>query len=67
MLTINCHSSALRASGFEWAMIEVMGGPFRLQEEGAQRLRRFAKNVAILAEKLKRKGLSRMPWPFCDV
>jgi len=38
-------------------MIEVMGGPFRYKKKERKRLRRFAKKVAILAEKFETEGI----------
>jgi len=37
-------------------MIEVMGGPFRYNKKERKRLRRFAKKVAIAAEKFETEG-----------
>ncbi len=38
-------------------MIEVMGGPFRYNKKERKRLRRFAKKVAIAAEKFETEGI----------
>ncbi len=57
MLTINCQFFRSPRQGFEWAMIEVMGGPFRYKKKERKRLRRFAKKAAIAAEKFETEGI----------
>jgi hypothetical protein len=38
-------------------MIEFMGGPFRYKKKERKRLRRFAKKVAITADKFETEGI----------
>jgi len=38
-------------------MIEFMGGPFRYKKKERKRLRRFAKKVAITADKFESEGI----------
>jgi len=68
MLTsiVNSPLSAAQA-GLNWAMIEVMAALSRYKKKERNDATPSRNNVAILAEEFETEGLSRMPWPFCDV